>query len=125
MVFACKLTLLILLVCVSANGALIDKIENTEISAHNFFAALRLWFNGDITRSQVISAPLWENPATGAREGLEASDEPQLDEIKAKFDSLTLMDDKQNFVLKLEGIGILLQEGIINQAQAKNLFGMN
>lgn len=94
--------------------ALIDKLHGGDkVSAHAFSAALRLWLGGDATRAQVVSLF-----------NLLPEDETGLDEIQGTFDAQNNATAKIAFLLKLEGIIVLLQEGLITEAQAKTLFGM-
>ena len=92
---------------------LIDKIESKELNNHAFFGGVRCWFAGTVTRTQVLN--FYQ---------LEASDEAQLDEMKAKYDSYATLPEQLEYSGCVEGIGVNLEVGIITKQQAKTLFGM-
>jgi hypothetical protein len=97
--------------------ALIDRIfrdgdDTDAISNHAFSAAVYFWAKGDLTRAQVITAF-----------GLTATDEVQLDQLQAYYVGLSA-EDKQEFHSRLEGAGILAEQGFITQAFYKGLLGL-
>lgn len=101
--------------------ALIDKIGRDEpyppngephLSNHAFSAALWFWSKGDLTRAQVIA---------GA--GLTPTDEVQLDQIIAFYNTLSNAE-KGQFHNRVESAGILLEGGYITRAKYKSLLGM-
>ena len=97
--------------------ALIDKLApdadgSIQIASHTFSAATYLWAIGEITRAQVIAGL-----------ELEASDEPQLDQLATYYQGLTA-GEKREFHARLESCNILLQESLLTKSQYMNLLGM-
>lgn len=92
--------------------ALIDKIENNTIRAHEFRAAVYLWVLGEITRQNVIDFF-----------GLAVADETQLDELSTYYTGLTATN-KAAFSGRLESCNIALQAGVITKTQYKSMLGM-
>jgi len=97
--------------------ALIDKLSQGlpnvgHIAAHTFSAAIFLWATGVITRAQVIAGL-----------GLEASDEPQLDQLATHYTGLPA-DEKREFHGKVEALGVLMEVQLVTPAQFKSLLGL-
>ncbi|MHC4508016.1 MAG: hypothetical protein ACYTAO_03530 [Planctomycetota bacterium] len=96
--------------------ALVDRLAHDDevapIANHAFSAAVWFWAKEDITRQNVIDAF-----------GLTASDETQLDELKAHYQGMSV-DDRRVFHSDLEAAGVLLEAGLIPKAKYKNLLGL-
>lgn len=100
--------------------ALLDRIFRDQppgydgyIPNHAFSALVWFWATGRIGRAEVV-----------ARLGLDASDDAQLDEMVAYYQSLSNQDQKR-FHSDIEAAGILAEDGLITRAEYKALFGMS
>jgi len=96
--------------------ALIDRIFHddpaTSISNHAFSAALWFFAQGQVTRSQVVTAF-----------NMDAIDEVQLDELITYYQALS-NQDKRKFHSDIEAAGILAESGLITKALYKSFLGM-
>lgn len=96
--------------------SLVDKIahstEEASMPNHQFAAACWFWAKGDITRAQIIN--MFD---------LEASDEPQLDQLATFYQGLSA-ELKQEFYSRLHGAVCLLETDLITKMQFKTLLGM-
>ncbi len=111
------LILCLMLFPLSSHADLVQRLAHDpaveSISNHAFSASLYLWGRGKITRAQLVAAF-----------NLTATEELQLNDIKAHFDSLTA-NEKLAFHGELESLGILLEGQFITQQQYKNLLNVN
>lgn len=94
--------------------ALIDKIADHTVSNHALLAGIELWLQGTFTKAEMLTM----------FPELDVSDEPQADEIQAKYDATSPNLSKLAFLRDLHSIAMLLEDGRITIAQAKALYGM-
>ena len=98
---------------------LIDRLAHdtpgseTDISNHEFSAAVWFWAQGDITQQNVVDAFT-----------LTAEDEVQLDQLRTHYQNLGA-NQKLHFHSDLEAAGMLLEGGKLTKAQYKNLLGLS
>lgn len=100
--------------------ALIDRIfrdpaDDAVVKVHNHFmaAAFWLWARGDANRAKVVSAL-----------GLDASDDAQLDELKATYDALGTAAEKDRFFGDFTAWTVAAEEGEVTKTQFRNKFGL-
>jgi hypothetical protein len=96
-----------------------------EFLAHVFGAIMRLWMLDDITNVQaraLFNASVQQEPEFSSWT-LDASQEAQLDDIRAEYDSLNT-NGKAAYFHKLESIAILLEEDLVTEADAKTVLGV-
>lgn len=98
--------------------SLVDKIAsdaegNIRLAAHFFSAGVFFFALGEITRQQLIDGL-----------GLEASDEPQLDQLATYYAGLSV-GDKREFFGRVESSCILLQSDFITKIKFKAMLGMS
>ncbi len=94
--------------------ALFERItgDNNNIAVHTFFAAVDLWSNGDITRSDVVSAF-----------SLTAADEVELDALKSTYDGIGSAANKARYVSRVHSTFILGESNLLTESQAKTILG--
>ena len=95
------------------------------ITTHVFGAIMRLWFLDDITNVQartLINTSIQQDEEWSTYV-LDAAQETQLADIRTIFDALGAADQGRYFN-KLESISLLLEDGLISEAEAKSVLGV-
>lgn len=90
--------------------ALFNKLQNSELPAHEFSASLHMWAIGEITEQNIISFF-----------GLETTDEDQLEQIKLAYDSKRTALSKLEYLFRIEHTFYLIQNSGITLNMAKNI----
>lgn len=95
----------------------ITATDGTKIGVHRFGAALREWAAGGVTRAQIVSAF-----------ALSASEQTELDAIKASYDAMgsgnaAAAFAKATYTQRLEDVFLLCETGDYTEAQAKSRLG--
>lgn len=103
--------------------ALIDRIARDQpfpanghaghIANHAWSAGLYFFAKGDITRNQLTAAF-----------GLDATDDPQLDQLVTFYQGLTAAQ-KSEFHSRAEAAGVLLEGGYISRSKYASLLGLS
>lgn len=90
--------------------ALFDKLQSTELAAHEFSASLHMWAIGEITEQNIINFF-----------NLETDDEDQLEQIKAVYDAKGTALAKLEYLFRIEHTFYLIQNSGITLNKAKSI----